>query len=144
MHAICPHHIIKFHFIFLVHQKLTTILTWSETFNVFSFNAGIVASNSTPNTVNICLFLFIFYPLQKEAFRRLDPQPNDSYQTLPVRRATCVKRNIEERSCNHCCCRKVINITYPDGASAVLSIQHAMRMRHVVISGLSDSTIFMI
>jgi hypothetical protein len=56
VHAIRPHRIITFHFIFLVHQKLTKILKWSETFNVFSFNTGIVASNSTPNTVNICLF----------------------------------------------------------------------------------------
>jgi hypothetical protein len=60
MHSVRPHQLIKYHFIFLAHQKLTTILTRSEAFNVFSFNTVIVAQNSTRNTVNICLFCLCF------------------------------------------------------------------------------------
>ena len=52
------------------------------------------------------------------------------------------KRNIEARTCNYCCSGKAINITYSKCVFAALGIQHAMRMRHIVISGLSGSTIF--
>jgi hypothetical protein len=53
-----------------------------------------------------------------------------------------IKRNIEERSCNHCCRGKVICITYSERVFVALGIQHAMRMRRTVICGLSASTIF--
>ena len=53
-----------------------------------------------------------------------------------------VYRNIEARSCNHCCGGKAISITYCECVFVALSIQHAMRMRHVSICGLSGSTIF--
>jgi len=49
------------------------------------------------------------------------------------------KRNIEARSHNHCCRRKVISIT----SSVALIIQHAKHMRCVIlICGLSASTLF--
>jgi hypothetical protein len=54
----------------------------------------------------------------------------------------CVWRNIEARSRNHCYRRKVIIITYSEFVSVALVIQHAMRMRYVVICGLPNSTIF--
>jgi len=43
------------------------------------------------------------------------------------------KRNIEARSCKHCCRRKAISIIYSECMSVALGIQHAMRMRHIVI-----------
>jgi hypothetical protein len=46
------------------------------------------------------------------------------------------------RSCNHCCGRKGVIITYSESVSVTLSIQYTMRMCHIVIRGLSGSTIF--
>ena len=50
-----------------------------------------------------------------------------------------VKRNIEARSRNNCCCGKAISITYWSVCAyayvhIALLIQHAMRMRHIVTS----------
>jgi len=40
------------------------------------------------------------------------------------------------------CTAKAVGITYVEFVSAALGVQHAMRMRHIVICGLSISTIF--
>jgi hypothetical protein len=46
------------------------------------------------------------------------------------------------RSCHHCCSGKAISITHYECVSVALDIQHAMRMRHTVICGLTGSTMF--
>ena len=53
-----------------------------------------------------------------------------------------ISLNIEVRSCNHCGSGKAISITYSESVAIVLGIQHAMRLRHIVICGLPGFTIF--
>jgi hypothetical protein len=53
-----------------------------------------------------------------------------------------VYHNIEARSRNHCCSGKAISITHSECVSVALGTQHEMRMRYIVIYGLSASTVF--
>jgi hypothetical protein len=53
-----------------------------------------------------------------------------------------VKRNTEARSRNHCYRRKAVRTSYSERVPPALVTQHAMRMRHTVICGLSGCTIF--
>jgi hypothetical protein len=52
------------------------------------------------------------------------------------------KRNIEARYFSHCCSGKAISITYSESVFVALGIQHAMRMRHIIVCGLSGCTMF--
>jgi hypothetical protein len=52
-----------------------------------------------------------------------------------------ISRNIEGRSCIHCCSGKAITITYSECVIVALGTQHAIRMHHIVICGLARSTI---
>ena len=52
-----------------------------------------------------------------------------------------VQRNKEARSCNHCCRGKAVSIAHYECVFVSLVIQHAMCMRHIVICGLSVSTV---
>jgi hypothetical protein len=47
------------------------------------------------------------------------------------------------RSCNHWCSGKAISIIYCEYVFVALGIHHALRMRHIVNSGLPYSTIFL-
>jgi hypothetical protein len=52
-------------------------------------------------------------------------------------RQCAYKRNIEARSRNHCCRGKAINITYSECVSVALVVQHAMRMRRIILSSVA-------
>jgi len=43
-------------------------------------------------------------------------------------------RNIETRSRNHCCCWKARSVTYSEFVSVSLVIQHAKRIRRIILS----------
>jgi len=50
-----------------------------------------------------------------------------------------IKRNIEARSCNHCCSGKATIITYSECVFIAWGIQHALHMSGIVIRGVSGS-----
>jgi hypothetical protein len=47
------------------------------------------------------------------------------------------KRNNEARSRKHCCHGKAISITYCECVSVALVIQHAKRMRRIILSSVA-------
>jgi hypothetical protein len=49
---------------------------------------------------------------------------------------------IEARWCNHCYSIKTKSITYSECMFVALGTQRQMRVRHIVIYGLSSSTMF--
>ena len=51
-------------------------------------------------------------------------------------------RNFEARSCNYCCRGKPICITYSEYLSVALVIQHAKRVRCVILSSVAGLNIF--
>ena len=54
----------------------------------------------------------------------------------------CTYDNVEARTCNHCCSREAIRITYSADVFVALGIQPAMRMRHIVFCCLSGFTVY--
>jgi len=51
-----------------------------------------------------------------------------------------VQRNAETRSCNRCCKKKAISITYSECVSVALGIQRVLRVHHIIVCGLPDCT----
>ena len=49
-----------------------------------------------------------------------------------------VYSDIEKRSRNHSCRRKAIGITYSESVPVALDIQHAKRMRRIVLSSVAS------
>ena len=48
-----------------------------------------------------------------------------------------IKRNIEARLQKHGCCRKAVSIKYSQCLSAALVIQHAKRLRRIILSSVA-------
>jgi len=47
------------------------------------------------------------------------------------------KPNTEARSCDRCCSGKAVSITCYEFVFVALGIQHAMRMRHIILSSVA-------
>jgi len=52
------------------------------------------------------------------------------------------ERNIEARTCNHCCSEKSLSIKYSECIFVTLGIQLAMRMHRIALRGVPGCTIF--
>jgi hypothetical protein len=60
---------------------------------------------------------------------------------LIQKRHCTYKPNTGARSSNHCCRVKAINITYSECVSVALVIQHAKRMRRIILSSVACLTV---
>jgi hypothetical protein len=78
------------------------------------------------------------YGERKKKFQILSKSCRRRYRKqIRKREAKYVWRNIEVRLCNHCYSAEAISIKQSECVSVALQIQHAMRIRHIVIFGLS-------
>jgi hypothetical protein len=57
-------------------------------------------------------------------------------QEETIREGMYIQCKLEARSRSHCCSGKAINIAHSNCVSVALAIQHAMRMRHILLSSL--------
>jgi hypothetical protein len=86
------------------------------------------------------IYVYCLYYMLHNLPRRVTQIPKGiRYKT--GNEAMCVQRNTEARSCNYSCRGQTINITYTECVFVPLSIQCAMRMRHIVVCGLFRSTV---
>ena len=60
---------------------------------------------------------------------------------VPKLQAMHVRRSNEARSCNDCCSGTAVSITYRECVFVALGIQHVMRLRHIIVSGLSGTAV---
>jgi len=67
---------------------------------------------------------------------------SDKFLKETKRQTVYLKRNTEVRSCNHCYRGKTISIAYSECVFVAIVIQHAMRMRHIIICGLAPLQYF--
>jgi hypothetical protein len=74
-----------------------------------------------------------FYPSPRISIQK----KSQCSDTAGTRQAMCVQCNIQARSRNHFCRRKAISITYSECVSVALVIQHAKRMRHIILSSVA-------
>jgi hypothetical protein len=61
-------------------------------------------------------------------------EPGDNYNKTD----SVLSRDTEARSCNHCCLTKSVNVTYSEYISVALVIQHAIRMRRIILSSVAS------
>ena len=142
-------------------------VNFTRTFNVFLINIElwvhelvIIETGHINARFKHEVWIYLFYSMKLLAVFMVEWLINEAFQSvcgrkflqlsLGVRptfrcktnRAMEEWRNIEARSCNHCCSGKAVRITYSELLFVALGIQHAMLMRHIVICGLPRSTIF--
>ena len=67
--------------------------------------------------------------------------PANSRWDLIRRLRVKYKGNTDARSRNHCCSVKAINITYSECVSLALVIQHAQRLRRILLSSMTCRTV---
>jgi len=90
------------------------------------------------------LSLLLTISLSELKLKYTDSKNNSKQQVCQV----CAEQdrqnavNIQELSRNHFCSGKAISVTYSKCVFGALCVQHAIRMRHIAICGLSASTSF--
>ena len=68
--------------------------------------------------------MILYEPTLREVTKKKEKKRKEKHSVY-------VKRNVEARSCRHCCGGTAIRITYSECVFVALGIQNAMRVRHI-------------
>jgi hypothetical protein len=99
-------------------------------------NGDFITQVVITNVFRVFFFFCCYMNLQEGLINISAPYSVPPRRTafIATTEAMYVQRNVEARSPNNCCREKAIGITYSECVFVALLVQHAMRMRRIILS----------